>query len=120
MAVQAVAAIELKRKQLRGHAGEPGPGNGEEPRKGQIVDRKSAANQAEDVRSEKAGAGGRGLKLANPAKNSRRELRGDRVDQAEQPVPENDVPPIGPERARITEQSGEGHEDIVRGGEVRP
>ena len=120
MAVQAMAAIELKWKQLRGHTGEPSPGDGEEPREGQIIERESASNQAEDVRLEKAGARGRGLKLANPAKNSRRELRGDRVDQAEQPVRKNNVLPISPKRARIAEQSGEGDENIVRGGEVRP
>ena len=101
MAVQAVAAIELKWKQLRGHAGEPSPGDGEEPREGQIIERESASNQAEDVRLEKAGARGRGLKLANPAQDSRGQLRGDRVDQAEKPVPEDDMPPISPERARI-------------------
>ena len=102
MAVQAVAAIELKWKQLRGHAGEPGPSDGEEPREGHIVKRQGATNQAEDVRAKKAGARSGWLELADPAKDSGRELRGDRVGKAEKPMSEDDMPPISSERTRIT------------------
>ena len=117
--IEAMATIELKRKQLGSHASKPGSGDGKKARKSHIVKRKSATNKAEDVRAKKAGARSGWLELPDSAKDSGRELRGDRVSKAEKPMSEDDMPPISSERTRITKQSGKSHENIIGSRKMR-